>query len=192
VSNDLETWVEVRRDALRANFDKVADAAGVPVCAVIKGNGYGHGLIESAYAFHEAGATMVAVSRLAEAELLRAAGVTGDILILIPPTYPAGAVANACEFMWDDISRPLPQGSRAHLKVDVGMGRLGVTPSEAVRAAQRLASDGVLAGLATHFPDAARSVTAAQLRDRPGGARSGRGPRFRARERSSPARARRQ
>ncbi|MFP5225823.1 MAG: alanine racemase [Actinomycetota bacterium] len=154
----------MQRDALRSNFDRVSEAAGVPVCAVIKANGYGHGLVESALAFLEAGAAMLAVSRVAEAELLRNAGVTGDILLLVPPSDPAAAVANGCEFMWDDVMRPLPPGSRVHLKVDVGMGRFGVTPRDAVDAALRLRESGSLVGLATHFPDAASSVTGAQLR----------------------------
>jgi alanine racemase len=79
------SWVEVSRGALQANFDAVRKYAGTAVCAVVKANAYGCGLIECATIFHRAGARMVAVTRVEEARALRDAGVAADILVLAPP-----------------------------------------------------------------------------------------------------------
>lgn len=153
------TWVEVRIDALKANFAQVAAHAQVPVCAVVKANGYGHDLVLAAKTFLDAGAASVAVSRLEEAALLREAGVDGTILVLVPPDGLAAAAALGVEAMFDDPSRidQLPAGSRVHLKVDTGMGRFGVLPEQALDVATALNDRGYLAGVATHFADAATS-----------------------------------
>src|SRR5207249_2987130 len=87
------SWVDVSRGALEQNLQAVRQAAGVPVCAVVKANAYGCGLVESALVFHRAGARMLAVTRVEEAHALRLAGVAADILILAPP--PPGALAQA-------------------------------------------------------------------------------------------------
>jgi alanine racemase len=170
------TWVEISREALQQNFDAVRTHAGVPVCAVVKANAYGCGLVESAEVFHRAGARMLGVTRVEEAEKLRLAGVAADILILAPPPPDAlsraiamnCAVALADGTVLDDYAaaaRAAGRTARVHLKVDTGMGRLGVRPEHAPGVASRVAGtkDLALEAVWTHFADAASPTGRLQL-----------------------------
>jgi alanine racemase len=153
---DRSTWVEVDASALKHNFSLVSEHAGVPVCAVVKANGYGHGLVIAARAFARA-AAMLAVTRIEEARALREAGVDGRILILAPVIDPREAHNLACEISVGSLYQiaALPSEARAHLIVDTGMGRLGVKPDEAAAAAQGIAARATLSSIWTHFADAA-------------------------------------
>lgn len=162
---ERSTWVEVSRAGLRRNFEAVASHAGAGVCAVVKANAYGHGLAEAARTFVEAGAVMVGVSRLEEARAIRDAGIDASILIMMPTPDPAAAVELDCDLTLsapDDLAR-LPAGARAHLKVDIGMGRLGIDPHQAVPVANVVREHCSLEAVWTHFPDAAGPLAAEQL-----------------------------
>ena len=170
------SWVEVSLGGLRANYEAVRKHAGTGVCAVVKANAYGCGLVECATLFHRAGARMIAVTRIEEARALRDAGVAADILILAPP--PAEALPTAVEM---NCALTLSEGSeveryaaaakgagrnaRIHLKIDTGMGRLGVRPEHAPAVAARIVESGDLSleGVWTHFADAAGSTGRVQL-----------------------------
>src|SRR6266852_5911197 len=93
---DRSTWVEIDVSALRHNFSLVSAHAGVPVCAVVKANGYGHGLVIAARAFVR-DAAMLAVTRIEEARALRDAGIDARILILAPVIDPQEAEKLDCE-----------------------------------------------------------------------------------------------
>lgn len=163
---DRTTWVEVSRGALEANLRAVAAHAGVPVCAVVKAGAYGHGLVETARVLAAGGAAALAVSRLEEARALREAGVGARLLVLVPPGDPGEAVALGCDVAAasrDDVDR-LPAGARVHLKVDTGMGRLGVAPEDAVECARAIARRASLEAVWTHFADAAGPSGERQLR----------------------------
>jgi alanine racemase len=159
VPRGIATWVEVRRDALRANLAAVQAHAGVPVCAVVKANGYGHGLVEAARTFADAGAAMLAVSRLEEARAIREAGIDARLLILLPGVDPRDAVAVRAEIVLDDttVIPDVPPGVPVHLKIDTGMSRLGIRCDRALDAAAALARIGALAGVMTHFANAAQT-----------------------------------
>ncbi|MFN2613319.1 MAG: alanine racemase [Actinomycetota bacterium] len=154
-----DTWVEVSRDALRANFENVAKHAAVPVCAVVKANAYGHGIAETARIFAEAGAAMLGVSRLDEARAIRAADIHTPILILMPVPDAREALRSHCEVTVGSAAgiEMLQPEMRAHLEIDTGMGRLGVPPSEAVAAAEAVRARATLAAVCTHFADAAHT-----------------------------------
>ena len=162
------TWVEVSLGALKRNFAAVRSHAGTSVCAVVKANAYGCGLVQSALTFHRAGARMLAVTRVEEARELRDAGIAADILVLAPP--PRELIAEAfgmnCALALGDgadidpyaeAARNAGRPGRVHLKLDTGMGRLGVRPEHAPGVAQRIATspDLALEGVWTHFADAA-------------------------------------
>ncbi len=134
---EKHVWAEIDLDALRHNFRTVKARAGeMPLCAVVKADSYGHGAVECAKIFAQEGAAWLAVSCLAEARQLRAAGLALPILIL-------GHVEPGCAsvLMEQDITAAcysLPQakalsdaacavGGRVsvHLKADTGMGRIG-------------------------------------------------------------------
>ena len=154
-----DTWVEVSRDAMRANFDNVAKHAGVPVCAVVKANGYGHGIVEAARTFAIAGASMLGVSRLDEARALRNGGIDAPIFVMLPGADPASAEELRCEITVGSARdvEGLRPGARAHLEIDTGMGRSGVPPSEAVTVAEAIGARATLAAVWMHFADAAQT-----------------------------------
>src|SRR5438552_11216551 len=133
------TWVEVSRGALNRNFAAVRSHAGTGVCAIVKANAYGCGLVECAIAFHRSGAKMLGVTRVEEARELRDAGVAADVLILAPPPrdlLPQAIGMNCALCLADgadvepyaEAARALGRPARVHLKIDTGMGRLGVRP----------------------------------------------------------------
>ena len=170
------TWVEVSRGALQRNIAAVRGHAGTSVCAVVKANAYGCGLVESATVLHRAGARMLAVTRVEEAREVRDAGVAAEILILAPPPREllSEVMAMNCAVALGDgadvetyasAARAARRPGRVHLKVDTGMGRLGVRPEHAPGVAQRITSseDLALEGVWTHFADAAGESGRRQL-----------------------------
>lgn len=156
-----------------------AAAGGVPVCAVVKADGYGHGALGVARAALDAGAAMLAVARVHEAESLRAGGVDAPILLLSEPAPDElAAVADlgtaVVAYRGETIDALADLAARRgttlpiHLKVDTGMRRVGCDPSDAVALAERIvtAPGTALAGTMTHLAvadDPASATTARQL-----------------------------
>jgi alanine racemase len=109
--------------------------------AVVKADGYGHGAVEVARTALAAGADMLAVARIDEGVALRRAGLAAPILVF-GPTFPAFAEGLmehdliqsvtdlAAARALDDIARRSGRRIAVHLKVDTGMGRLGLIPDE--------------------------------------------------------------
>jgi alanine racemase len=161
---ERSTWIEIDVAALEHNFRKVTEHAGVPVCAVVKANGYGHGLVIAGRTFART-AAMLAVTRIEEARALREADIGGRVLILAPVPDPNEASKIACEISVgaaDEIAS-LSAEARAHLIVDTGMGRLGVPVGEALEAARAIAARATLSSVWTHFADAAGRSGTTQL-----------------------------
>lgn len=163
------TWVEIDLDAIAHNVRRLVDIAGpgVEVMAVLKADAYGHGAVKVARTALNNGATCVGVACLGEAVELRRAGITAPILILgfTPPWQAREAVLHDVRvtvFAWDvaqAINRAaadLRDRARVHVKVDTGMGRLGLMPDEVVpfvRALHDLPHVEV-EGIFTHFATA--------------------------------------
>ncbi len=162
---DRTTWVEVSGEALTRNFQSLARHAHVPVCAVVKANAYGHGLVDTAGTFAEAGARMLGVTRIEEARALRDAGLDRRVLVMTPVPDPGEAVALGCGIVVGDREAiaSLPADAEVHLKIDTGMGRLGVRPAEALDAARAIGERANLTGVWTHFADAAGASGLRQL-----------------------------
>lgn len=178
---DHDVWVEVNIGALKHNFTQVRKAvtSDVKVMAVVKGNGFGHGFVEPSKAFIEAGADMLAVTRLDEALALRNAGIDSPILLFAP--IQAANAETAVESELDmtvsniDLARLISEAAaktgrtaRIHIKIDTGMGRLGAETGEVVELAKSVyALPGIkIAGIFTHFATASEpdlSKTRAQL-----------------------------
>ena len=156
-------------------------APQVKIAAVVKGNGFGHGFVEPSQAFVEAGADMLAVTRLDEAMILRDGGISAPILLFAPiqPENAGQAIEAELQLTVSEISlvqsisdaaSKMGKMAQVHIKIDTGMGRLGAWPSEAVallEAASALPSVEI-AGVYTHFATAAEpdiSKTSKQLRE---------------------------
>lgn len=171
-----DAWISVSRSALRHNFGAVQALVGpsVTAIAVVKANAFGHGAGETARVFQDAGAGFFAVTTPDEALELREAGITGRILVFLPPlpgqietllqadcdlTVCDGANITAIA----DTARQTGITALVHLKVDTGMGRLGVLPGEALAAAEQIAGSPHLrfAGIYTHFARALEKSDAA-------------------------------
>ena len=155
-------------DAVRANVRELGRrAAGAEVMAVVKADGYGHGLVPCAQAAREGGATWLGVAQLSEGLALRAAGDTGRLLswLHVPGEDFAAAVRTGIDLsagaQWavtEIAAAAREQGStaRLHLKVDTGLSRGGATPADwddLVGAALKEQADGAveLVGLWSHF-----------------------------------------
>lgn len=161
---DRTAWLEIDCAAYRHNLKALSDLAGVPVVAVIKANGYGHGMELMAREATAAGCAAVAVAVPAEGVALREAGHAGRILVLAPTLEEEAAVLVEHELeptvtrpsMLEALARAAEvRGTRAplHVKVDTGMSRVGVGPEEALAFCARVRSypDLKLAGVMTHF-----------------------------------------
>ena len=113
----------------------------VKLLAVVKADAYGHGLLPAARTLARAGADYLGVGSLEEGLALRQAGLTLPILLLlgILPQEAERAVAADLEvaLFRQDVALALAAAARnqmkkakVHLKVDTGMGRLGLLPGE--------------------------------------------------------------
>lgn len=126
--------------AIRGNVAALTERAGsAAVMAVVKADGYGHGLVPSARAALAGGATWLGATQLDEALALRAAGIESRVLTwLYPPGAPLDRVVDAdidvsvaAGWALDEVlaaARSTGRTARIHLKVDTGLGRSGVLP----------------------------------------------------------------
>ncbi|EUJ29669.1 alanine racemase [Listeria cornellensis] len=160
------TWAEVDRAAIRANIqnEQAHLPENVALFAVVKADAYGHGMLEVAKTAKEAGAKGFCVAILDEALALREAGFDDFILVMgaVPQAF-AGLAAQkqiavtVFDIEWLTGLAPLPMNLDVHLKVDTGMGRLGVRSMEAVREIEAEIAkreDVTLEGIFTHFATA--------------------------------------
>jgi alanine racemase len=172
VSNPIHgrpTVAEVSLAALRHNCRQARELVGpdVAVMAVVKADAYGHGAVAAARAFVDAGATALGVSTVDEGVELRRAGLTASIVVL-GGVFRGEGVAVAEHGLeaavWTlDCARALAAAGRAagrnvpvHVKVETGMGRLGIAVGEARAFGDGLRGvDGVDArGVFSHFASA--------------------------------------
>lgn len=142
-------------------------ASGAEVMAVVKADGYGHGMVESARACLQAGATRLGAALVSEAVALREAGFTVPILawIITPGESLDAAAEHGIELSAGstvildriaDAARRTGRTVRVHLKVDTGISRGGAPLAawpELLDRAAALRAEGVIevTGLWSHF-----------------------------------------
>lgn len=163
------SWLEIDRKALAANARAFRGLLQPPaqLVAVVKADGYGHGLAIAAPAAVEGGAEWLAVGTLEEGARLREMlGPDFPVLVLnhlhpkdapdivrrnLRVTVYSAAVLDALSA----VAAALGSTARVHLKLETGTGRQGVELREALDLARRAAAlPGVeLEGLSTHFAD---------------------------------------
>jgi alanine racemase len=160
-------WLEVNLGAIRRNIQRVAKITGRPVMPVVKANAYGHGLFEVAKAAEKAGAARLCVARLEEAIALRDAGITAAILVLgyTSPLDVPKAIERSISValfnqenapQYEEAARNCQGKLNVHIKIDTGMGRLGIFPQGAadfVASVSKMDCINV-EGLFTHFASA--------------------------------------
>ncbi|MCS7059777.1 MAG: alanine racemase [Anaerolineae bacterium] len=160
------TWLEVDLDAIAHNTRLIKQIIGpdVALMAVLKADGYGHGAVKVARTALNNGAVYCGVASLNEAAALRAANIDAPILILgYTPAWHAreALLRDVTVTIYDlDIARAfsraaidLQRPARVHIKIDTGMGRLGVLPKDAVDFIEAVAElPGIeIEGMFTHF-----------------------------------------
>ncbi len=153
-------------DAIAHNLAAVrAHRPGMPVCAVIKADGYGHGLVPVARVLERADVELFAVALVEEGTRLREAGVRTPILVL------GAALSGGYRLLVEHDLTPMifttehlkalaraAQGAPIsyHLKIDTGMSRLGLSPKELSTFLTRAKNEPQLRmeGVMTHFANA--------------------------------------
>ncbi|MBN2713375.1 MAG: alanine racemase, partial [Planctomycetes bacterium] len=138
------SWIEIDLSSIEDNVASFRELAGKN-CAVmpcIKADAYGHGAVAVAFATISAGAERLVVATCQEGEELRCAGITVPVHILgasLPEEVP-NAIANNLTLSIHEIElarlvslEAVKHGQVAplHLKIDTGMGRLGILPEDA-------------------------------------------------------------
>ena len=175
--------VVVDLDAIAANTALLRERAGRPLIAVVKADGYGHGMVPAARAVLAGGADVLGVAVLEEGLALRAAGITAPVLAWLhtPGTDYAAALAADIEVSVNAewalaevvaAARATGRTARVQLFADTGLSREGATAADwpgLVAAAARAEGDGEIAvvGLWSHlaYADAPTHPTiAAQVR----------------------------
>ncbi len=177
----LRCWAEIDLAALERNLRQIRAAlpAHIRYVSVVKADAYGHGLPHVAARLMHAGADLFAVANLTEAAALRELGPGWPILVLSPLLPEEDRRAAELEVAVtvssaDEVARLSAAGQAAgrpldiHLKIDTGMGRLGVWHEEIapLYAQIRRAPQVRLAGVFTHFssPDEDAAFTTEQRR----------------------------
>jgi len=173
-------WCDIDGDALEANARALIRVGEVPILAMVKADAYGHGVSGVVERLSRTeGVWGMGVALVNEAQELRELGFPGRILILggvLPDEAEEAAATGAIVAISDlgtaralgeagqSAGRPVP----VHLKVDVGMHRLGVPLAEAEEAARMLSGhEGLrLEGVLTHLGAAHEGDEASRRRTR--------------------------
>lgn len=160
------TFAQIDLNAIKMNILNLKKHIGPSsdVIAVVKANAYGHGDYEVSTAAIEAGASMLAVATPDEAIRLRESGIESPILVLgaSPPSFANAAsqhdiMLTVFQNDWFLHIPSLPKKLKIHIKIDTGMGRLGVTTeSELSTLIQTInhRQDVVIDGVFTHYATA--------------------------------------
>lgn len=163
------SWLEVNLSTIQNNIRRFQELVGSPagVMPEIKADAYGHGAVAVGRAALEVGCERLVVATVLEGEELRAAGIEAPIHILgssLPQEIPH-ALANNLTLSVHEMESPrlisrdaVKRGitARVHLKIDTGMGRLGILPEDAAAAAVEISAlpNMEIEALFMHFADA--------------------------------------
>jgi alanine racemase len=164
----MENRAEVLIDlgAIRENIKYLMAKSGKPALAVVKADGYGHGLLPVAKSALSAGASWLGVALLEEARALRQGGISAPIIAWLTPITDdfASAINQDIDIAIPSLAhleaitsaaRSLGKCAKVHLEVDTGMSRGGALDewSELVRNAKAYQDSGLITviGIWSHF-----------------------------------------
>jgi alanine racemase len=166
MKNSFRCWAEVDLDALRENLSWIRHRVGpaVKIMTVVKADAYGHGLKQIAALLMQSGTDIFGVANLAEARAIHGVGKGWPVLMLgacLPDEVEQAVRDNVMPTIssleevkqFSHFAVKLGKTVRAHIKMDTGMGRLGVAPERAIQlivGASRLPGIEVQ-GLYTHY-----------------------------------------
>jgi len=166
ISPDRPAWLEVDLRAISANITAVKHfvSPATQILSVVKANAYGHGIKPAAKAAIGGGASALGVALLQEGIILREAGIKIPIVVM-DPALPYQAKSLVAHNLSQTVTSPdqidvleteaKHHNTKApvHLKIDTGMGRVGVAPEDALALAQKIVASPHLyfEGIATHI-----------------------------------------
>jgi alanine racemase len=136
------TCAVINLGAVHHNISRMRAICGKPIMALVKANAYGHGAEAVAKTAVQAGCNWFGVAAAGEGVALRKAGLEGRILVLgyTPPDLAGEAIEHGLSLTVYDLelakeyartARLLGQTAGLHVKIETGMGRLGLPPIEA-------------------------------------------------------------
>ncbi|MBI4933826.1 MAG: alanine racemase [Actinobacteria bacterium] len=153
-------WMRVDRDVLRANYEEIVRRSGDRrVVASVKADGYGHGVLDVSRALADAGCDSLWTGHIGDALAIRAAGIDTEVVLFggytpdqIPALVAAGLVPTVVDLT--GAAAAASCGAAVYVKVDAGLGRLGVPVDVAGTVIREMAGlDGItIAGIYTHLP----------------------------------------
>jgi alanine racemase len=164
-----DTWAEVDLDCIHANVTSIKKhlPQEVKMIAVVKANAYGHGDVHVAETALEAGAAYLAVAFMDEAISLRNKGITAPILVLgaarpediqVAAKFDITLTVFQKEWLTEALKYvKIEDKISFHIKVDTGMGRIGVRSETELTAVEQIISENDqfnLEGIFTHFATA--------------------------------------
>ena len=181
-SSGRPTWAEIDLDALAQNFRVIRERVGpgVKILAAVKANAYGHGAVECSTRLEREGVDWFGVALPEEGIELRNAAISKPILCLggiwagqenacirqdlTPVVYRLDVVEAL-----DRAAKDAGTAVNVHLKIDTGMGRLGVRADDvpdfcaALKRFANIRLDGLMTHLASADDKEQTGVTALQL-----------------------------
>ncbi|HQN69172.1 MAG TPA: alanine racemase, partial [Anaerolineaceae bacterium] len=136
-----QTHVKIHLDNIRDNLLAIRERVGpdVKILPALKANAYGHGSVEVARVAEDCGMDWIGVATVPEGMAIRQAGVRLPILKLSPafPEEMEAAIENDVTLsvidaeyiqILQETAKRMGKKINVHLKVDTGMGRIGVRP----------------------------------------------------------------
>lgn len=181
VKQAYRCWAEIDLTALRENLALLRNRVGpsVRILTVVKADAYGHGLKQIAALLMQSGTDIFGVANLGEAEAILNVGRGWPVLMLgaslpdeielalrlgVMPTVSSREEAQA----FSGAAVRLQKRAKVHVKIDTGMGRLGVAMKDAralIRDVLQLPGL-VLEGVYTHYADAGEDLAFSRLQRR--------------------------
>ncbi len=164
------TYCEISVPTLKNNLKIIQGfCSATKICAVIKADAYGHGIITAAKAFSEEGVDYLAVAIVEEGKQIRKAGITTPILVLagIEQYEIQACIDNDLTITASSLEKlnnianeamRMQKKPKVHLKIDTGMNRIGIhwnRSNDFINTVKKMVDDGILVceGVYTHFAD---------------------------------------
>jgi len=160
------TWVEINLDAIAQNVKNIKKLIGIEreLMVVVKGNAYGHDAWEISSIALKSGANRLAVARIEEGIFLRKANIIAPLLVLgLTPEkqielllfYDITPTVCRLEMIRkiSQVAIKMKKIAKVHLKVDTGMGRLGIFPQDVLDFVKKvmIMKNVEIEGIFTHF-----------------------------------------
>lgn len=177
-----QTHVRIHLANIKANIENIRKAIGPEkkILIAVKADGYGHGAVEISKMAEKIGVDWLGIATIPEASRLRAAGVSLPILKLsqVFPDEMEEAITKkialaVCDFdnvrQLNEVAARLGKTAEVHIKIDTGMGRIGIAPDRACELANEIISkcpNLKIGGAMTHLPvsdEASKTYTQRQV-----------------------------